>query len=395
MNAEDVDFLIELGDIKDQDETPEEANTLSYLEAIEDVFQGFDGPTYHVIGNHDVDSIWKVDYLEGVENTGIDPSRSYYSFDINGLHCIVLDANYEKVNDDVYNEYDMLMNNISFDWTNTYIPPDELAWLEADLAATTNPTIVFIHQMLAGSEYLPYKWYHLVKNDNDVEGPEEMHVLPILESAPHKVLAVFQGHHHDGDYVEINGIHYYTLKALVEGSYYDDGNKIQENNSYAIVEVHPDRSITVTGYGGAQSVELESNFDLVAIDIKPGSCPNPLNVNSKGVLPVTILGSEDIDVFNIDPASIRLEGVAPISSSYEDVATPVLDSEDECECTTEGPDGYLDLTLKFETHEIVAAIGGASDGDLLLLILTGEYVDETQIVGMDCVIIIAKKDKEK
>ena len=33
-----------------------------------------------------------------------------------------------------------------------------------------------------------------------------------------KVLAVFQGHHHSGSYSNIAGIHYYTLKALVEGS---------------------------------------------------------------------------------------------------------------------------------------------------------------------------------
>ncbi|GAG06588.1 unnamed protein product, partial [marine sediment metagenome] len=42
------------------------------------------------------------------------------------------------------------------------------------------------------------------------------------------------------------GIHYYTLKALVEGSG-------PENNSYATAEVHPDGSITITGYRKALS----------------------------------------------------------------------------------------------------------------------------------------------
>ena len=36
--------------------------------------------------------------------------------------------------------------------------------------------------------------------------------------------------------------------------------------------------------------------DGVPIDIKPQSCPNPLNVNSKGVLPVAILGTDTFDV---------------------------------------------------------------------------------------------------
>ncbi len=125
------------------------------------------------------------------------------------------------------------------------------------------------------------------------------------------------------------------------------------------------------------------------IDIKPGSCPNPLNVKRLGLLPVAILGSEDFDVSSIDVASIRLAGVAPIRSSYEDVATPVSDSN-ECECSTEGPDGFLDLTLKFETQRIVEAIGEVDHGDELTLELTGVLSYETHIKGSDCVIIRGK-----
>jgi hypothetical protein len=129
---------------------------------------------------------------------------------------------------------------------------------------------------------------------------------------------------------------------------------------------------------------------LLDIDIKPGSCPNPLNVKDKGVLPVAILGSEDLDVFNIDPDSVRLEGVAPVRYSYEDVSQPVSNQTDDCDCTTEGPDGYIDLVLKFDTQEIVTAIGSVYDGDELLLTLTGEDLIGTPIEGTDCVVIIAK-----
>jgi len=134
----------------------------------------------------------------------------------------------------------------------------------------------------------------------------------------------------------------------------------------------------------------------VPLDIKPGSCPNPLNVDSKGNLPVAILGSEDFDVNAIDIASIRLEGVAPIRSSYEDVATPVSDGN-QCECNTEGPDGYTDLTLKFKTREIVEALliehGELVDGEELVLTLTGELSDATPIEGTDCVLILGKVPK--
>jgi hypothetical protein len=104
---------------------------------------------------------------------------------------------------------------------------------------------------------------------------------------------------------------------------------------------------------------------------------------------VAVLGSEDFDVSSIDVASIRLAGVAPIRSSYEDVATPVSDAN-ECECSTEGPDGFPDLKLKFETQRVVEAIGEVDHGDELVLELTGVLSDETPIEGSDCVIIRGK-----
>ena len=124
----------------------------------------------------------------------------------------------------------------------------------------------------------------------------------------------------------------------------------------------------------------------VAVDIKPNSCPNPVNAKSSGVLPVAILGTVDYDVTTIDVASIRLAGVEPLRSGYEDVAAPVSDSND-CNCMTEGPDGFLDLTLKFETQRIVEAVGDVNDGDVLTLELAGVLYDETPIEGVDCILI--------
>ncbi len=129
---------------------------------------------------------------------------------------------------------------------------------------------------------------------------------------------------------------------------------------------------------------------VVAVDIKPGSCPNPLNTKSSGVLPIAILGTDDLDVTTIDPTSIRLAGVEPLRSGYEDVAGPVSDAND-CNCTEEGPDGFLDLTLKFKTQRIVEAVGDVNDGDVRVLTLTGVLFDpmpfETPIEGADCILI--------
>ncbi|MHC4242662.1 MAG: metallophosphoesterase [Planctomycetota bacterium] len=229
MNAERVDFLIELGDFKDQDKPPVENKTLSYLQAAEKVLKRFKGPTYHALGNHDIDSISKVQFLSRVDNTNIDSNRSYYSFDSNGLRYVVLDANYRTDGAD----YD----HGNFDWTDANIPSKELRWLRKDLDTASGAVIIFIHQLLDGTGSV------YVKNAAQVR--------KVLE-ASRKVLAVFQGHHHSGSYNNIAGIHYYTLKAVVEGQGPD-------NNSYAIAEVHPDGSITVTGYRKAQSTQLASS----------------------------------------------------------------------------------------------------------------------------------------
>lgn len=136
----------------------------------------------------------------------------------------------------------------------------------------------------------------------------------------------------------------------------------------------------------------------VPVDIKPTSCRNPLNVAEKGVLPVAILGFEDFDVTMIDPASVRLlDEVAPLRWALEDVATPFepfLDKVDAFDCTTEGPDGFMDLTFKFKSQEVIAALGEVSDGDVLLIPLTGNLLEEfggTPIVGVDVVVMLDKK----
>ena len=227
MNGQKVDFLVELGDFKDQDSPPIEQKTLSYLQTIESVFHKFDGPTYHVLGNHDVDSISKTQFLANIKNTGIDPCKSYYSFDFNSVHFVVLDANYKSDGID-YDHGD-------FNWTDANIPPAELQWLRQDLATSRGAVIVLIHQLLDGAGS------HYVNNAAEVR--------QVLEQSG-RILAVFQGHLHDGGYSLINRIHYYTLKAIVEGS----GT---ENNSYAIVEVRRDLSINITGYHKAVSKQLD------------------------------------------------------------------------------------------------------------------------------------------
>jgi hypothetical protein len=133
----------------------------------------------------------------------------------------------------------------------------------------------------------------------------------------------------------------------------------------------------------------------VPVDIRPGSCPNPINVDTKGILPVAILGTDTFDVTQVDPASVLLEGVYPLRWSLEDVSTPyepfINKPLDPYACNTSGPDGYMDLSLKFDNLAVAAAIAPVTDGEVRILKLTGMLKPEfggKQIIGEDVVVII-------
>jgi predicted phosphodiesterase len=100
-------------------------------------------PVYHVLGNHESDVCNKsisIEYL-GIE-------KPYYSFDINGLHFVVLDCNfifdgqqyidYENCNYHYYEAHQL-----------PFLPPEQMKWLEKDIINASGPSIIFSHQSLS------------------------------------------------------------------------------------------------------------------------------------------------------------------------------------------------------------------------------------------------------
>lgn len=132
-----------------------------------------------------------------------------------------------------------------------------------------------------------------------------------------------------------------------------------------------------------------------SIDVKPGSCPNPLNVRSRGVLPVAIVGTASFDVKAVDPTSIRLEGIRPLRFVFEDSATPfagAFDPKKPLSCTAKGPDGIADLSLKFDVESLALAFSEVENREVRTLILIGQLKPEfgsTPFRGMDVVVILA------
>lgn len=232
MNQEKVDFVVHLGDFKDQDSNPKEEDTIRYLKTLEGAYGQFNGPRYHCVGNHDVDSITKRQFLSYIENTGIAKDKSYYSFDHNSYHFVVLDANYHADGrDQFYLE--------GADWQDPNIPEIEYNWLKEDLESNELPTIIFCHHPLY--EYHPGGGanYHVADSEK---------FQRLFESSG-KVLAVFHGHVHAEEFTRINSIHYVTQLGMVD-------YQGLENNSFAIVEINKN-SIHIKGFKRVGNKSLE------------------------------------------------------------------------------------------------------------------------------------------
>lgn len=181
----------------------------------------------------------------------------------------------------------------------------------------------------------------------------------------------------------------------VDGSY---AFAVADTGMYTVVETDPEGYLSTTPNEiVVQILDSDVQVDFgdrmvteVPVDVKPGSEINPLNLQSKGVLPVAILGSEELDVNMIDPDSLLLNGVPPLRWSYGDVCShedesvaPEMKSDD-----IEIPDGYEDLTLKFSTQQIVTTIGEVERGDIITLIMSGTMMDGAPVSGEETVWIV-------
>ena len=224
MNAWPADLMIQLGDFINARfvlgaELGDPERIPGILEAAESIYAGFDGPRYHVLGNHDVGDLTKAEFLERVN---IDATS--YSFDAGAYHFVVLDAQYRLDGTDRENE---------FWYMQGYVSPFLIEWLREELAATARPTIVCVHQRLD----LDFEQRH--------GGPEivnHVEVRDVLVEAGN-VIAVFHGHDHWGGYSEIDGIYYFTFVALLDMTW---GKPL----TWAFVTLDPAaRTITVDGVG--------------------------------------------------------------------------------------------------------------------------------------------------
>jgi len=211
LNRHDLAFTIQLGDIIDGNDTPEQ--TREDLDKVVQLLDTLTMPTYHVLGNHcltaDRDTLSRQLKLDVF----------YYDFTVpeaQGWRFIVLDGN--------DNGYGL-------------IGKGQLAWLGTKLSESRSKhekVVIFCHFPLL-EEAAPS---HRLLNPD-----------PVLQriNASGCVVAYFAGHDHAGGYAYQNGIHHVTVRGMVESD---------EQNAYAIIEVTPERLVEY-GFGQEPDRMLE------------------------------------------------------------------------------------------------------------------------------------------
>ncbi len=144
------------------------------------------------------------------------------------------------------------------------------------------------------------------------------------------------------------------------------------------------------------------------LDIKPGSCPNPINVSNYASIQgsrvaVSLLGN-DFDVTQANVSTIRLRKVigggdmmplgdpieiCPIQADISDTGTPFLGGG-VCGCHADEGVGIIDLDMKFLKAEWIDMFDLTQEANntLIEFELVGETYDGTPFSARDCIRVI-------
>ncbi len=230
-NTMELEYVIHLGDFIDRD--------FENFDVLNSIYDQLIMPKYHVLGNHDFSV--SDDHKKDVPQKMGMPAR-YYDYEVKGWRYVVLDGNdisfyaYPKNSEGhrKANEY-YTRNKVQSPKWNGAIGVEQLSWLRTVLetaARSDENVILFCHFPI-----YPENDHHNLWNAKEI--------IALLEEFP-CVKAYIDGHNHKGNYGMKEGIHYLTLKGMVD----------TDQTSYAVIEVGEDH-LEVTGYGREENRVLE------------------------------------------------------------------------------------------------------------------------------------------
>lgn len=199
LNAGDVKTLVVMGDLVNGNSAHHAKRMLREVSALCDTFRG---DIHFMPGNHDLDYLSKSEFYNALGRGG---DKSRFNFEAGGYRFICIDGNFSPDG----TEY--AAGN--FQWQEAAVPEEELDWLRGRLAASLLPVIILSHQRIDKETRFA------VRNHDQVRS-----MISLVE----KVKAVFQGHNHEDDLLQIGETSYYTLSAHVD------------NAGPAVLELMPD-----------------------------------------------------------------------------------------------------------------------------------------------------------
>ncbi len=228
-NQMELSFVVHLGDFIDRD--------FESFDKVVPIYNQLKAPHYHVLGNHDFSV---ADDKKALVPAKLGLKQRYYDFSRKGWRFIAIDGNdislYAWPKDDprtkAATEYHKSLKPCPPSW-NGALGDEQLKWIEAKLKTATKAkerVMLFCHFPVYP------KNGHNLWNDKTL--------TDLLARYP-CVAAYLNGHNHAGNYGQSDGIHYLTLKGMVD----------TEQSSYSVIEVYADR-LVVKGFGRETEREL-------------------------------------------------------------------------------------------------------------------------------------------
>ena len=193
-----------LGDLTDTADEDTRESVCARITELSGMIRSYGIPFHLVPGNHDYLEA-KAEDFQRCGGFSIPP----YTLEAGGLRFIALDANYRS---------DMRRFDVAGElWTDSNLPPEQLAYLDRALTESTLPCVILIHENLDTT--ITHQPEHIVLNAAEAN--------QIIARHKEKVRIVIQGHYHPGADAVIDGVRYLTLPAMCEG----------EGNAYRILEL--------------------------------------------------------------------------------------------------------------------------------------------------------------
>ena len=236
-NSSPLAFTIQLGDIIDGNSSP--ATTMQDLQQVLYAFDKLRHRHYHVVGNH----CFSVERDILLPQLSLD--RGWYSFVHEGRRFIILDS------------MDISLQgrqpgSAKHDRALAYLEAhpkakkysgglgdEQKAWLAEQLQLASRrgeKVMIFSHHPM----------YSPLKSESELMW-DAAEIRALIDSYD-CVAVAFSGHHHEGGYGVLKGIHYVTLEGMVVSP--------ESGNAYGTVDVYEDR-IEITGIGELTSRVLQ------------------------------------------------------------------------------------------------------------------------------------------